>query len=72
MSEYMFGVATSWGRTPGVERDRREAIAKRHGATWVEIMEPGGTYKSWFVCRNLGYPFDRQKEEAVMKEVSNG
>lgn len=71
MSEYLFGVRTSWGRTPGRERDRRESIANRHGCTWTEIMEPGGTYKSWFAKHNEGRPFDQQVEDAVTKEVSD-
>ena len=73
MSEHMFGVSTHDGRTAGRERDRREAIAQRHGAAWTEIYDPpSGTWKSWFSCRNHGAPFDQQIEAAVMQEVSDG
>jgi hypothetical protein len=69
MSEYMFGVRVRDGRTPGRERDRREAIANRHGCTWVEIYEPTGQWKSWFAGPNRGHPFDQQMGESVMAEV---
>ena len=66
----MFGVRAQDGRTAGRERDRREAIATRHGCAWVEIYEPGdGQWKSWFAGPNHGHPFDRQLEERVMAEV---
>ena len=73
MAEYMFGVRNSDGRTPGRERDRREDIAKRHGCWWTEMYDIGsGKWKSWFSTRNMGHPFDGQKESAVMKEVRDG
>jgi hypothetical protein len=73
MSVHMFGVAVHDGRTAGRERDRREAIAQRHGAEWTEIYdESTGTWKSWFSCPNQGRPFDQQIEAAVMQEVRDG
>ena len=69
MAEHMFGVRVRNGRTAGRERDRREAIADKHGCTWVEIYEPTGQWKSWFAGPNRGHPFDRQMEERVMAEV---
>lgn len=76
MSEYMFGVRVTDGRTPGRERDRRDAVADKHGCKWVEIYEQAtGKWKSWFAGPNRGHPFDQKMEDEVMaelKEVSDG
>lgn len=69
-SEFHFGVAHNWGRTPGVERDRMQEIAERHGCGWTEIWDvASGSWKSWFSKKNEGSPFDERAESAVMKEV---
>lgn len=69
-SRYLFGVSHNGGRTAGRERDRRQAIAARHGCEWTEIYDKsGGWWKSWFSCPNRGEPFDSQTADAVMRDV---
>ncbi len=69
-SEFQFGVAQNWGRTPGVERDRKHAIAERNGCVWTEIWDvANGCWKSWFSKRNEGSPFDERAEAMVMGEL---
>lgn len=73
MSEYMFGLRVSDGRTSGRERDRRDAVAQRHGCRWVEIYELGsGKWKSWFAGPHQGSPFDERLESAVLAEIKGG
>lgn len=70
-SPYIFGVANNWGRTAAWERERRHAIAERHGCEWTEIWDKASAcWKSWFSCPNRGEPFDSQTADAVMREVS--
>lgn len=70
MSEYMFGVRVQDGRTAGVERDRRDAVAAKHGCCWVEIYDQGsGKWKSWFAGPNRGYPLNERMEEAVLRDL---
>ena len=70
-SEFQFGLSYNWGRTSGVERDRRHAIAERHGCTWTEVWDiPNGCWKSWFSKKNEGDPFDDRAAMAVLDELN--
>lgn len=60
---YFFGLG------PGHLSSKFDKIAKKHGASLVNYTEPNGIKRHWFECRNLGYPFDRAIELAVLKEI---
>lgn len=69
MSEFMF--STSRTRVTDVARRKLERIAKRHGASFVEVSGPQfGGYLSWFTARNLGSPFDRDRANAVAADIA--
>jgi hypothetical protein len=63
MSEHFFGVGR--GAVSDELRERIDAIAEEHGATFVNPTLPGEGPRYWFACRNRGFPFDRDTERAV-------
>lgn len=67
MSEYYFGLGR--GRLDTAEVARREAIAERHGCTFVHTQLPGEGWRSWYAGPNRGEPFDRQLAADVLGEV---
>jgi len=67
---YMFGARNSDKPTPPAERKRLAAIAKRHGAEFIEIRDANRTYRRWFTCKNLGEPFDSAVARAVLADVA--
>jgi len=55
------------------EWTRRNVEEVMHTSEWrVEIHEPTGAWKSWFAGPNLGSPFDRQMESAVLSDINGG
>jgi len=67
MSEYFFGLGR--GRVgAGVEK-RCDKIAGRHGAHIVVVTLPGEGPRYWFAGQNLGFPFDRDMERAVLADL---
>lgn len=68
MSEHMFGVTRKTHNSETLER--ADAIARRHGCYAVTVKLPGDPTRGWFAGPNLGHPFDRDREEAVMADLS--
>ncbi len=68
MSEFMFGVSRT-KPTRAIAKKLR-AIAKRHGAYLVEMVDPGSGYKRWFAARNMGHPFDSNRATAVAADIN--
>jgi hypothetical protein len=56
---------------PKRESARRQRIAAKHDAHWIEIEDPphSGRWRGWFTGPNLGHPFDRAMADAVLAEV---
>lgn len=65
MSEFMFGV----GRKPVHYPNRVEAIAKRHGFTFVHCTIPGNGFMTWFAGPNRGFPFDDAHAKAIWTDL---
>lgn len=63
MSQHHFGLHR------GHLKKKASDIAKRHGAQHVNYTEPNGEKRGWFTCPNLGQPFDRAIERAVMRDI---
>lgn len=63
MSEFHFGFGR--GRIKARERRKIDAIAARHGASFVNPDLPGDGWSYWFSCPNRGEPFDRDTAHAV-------
>ena len=68
MSEYMFGVSRVCPTRTAARRIER--IAKKHGATLVEVRLPGTGYQRWFAGPNLGSPFDGQLARDVTSDLT--
>jgi len=68
MGEYFFG--TGRGRIDDKLGRRIDAIARKHGATFVWVDMPGEGPRYWFACPNQGFPFDRATEQATLSAVS--
>lgn len=68
---YHFGIARE-ALTPS-EIERRQRIAKRHGAEfiWLGIV-PGCETRGYFSAPNRGEPFDRALASAVAIELAEG
>lgn len=69
MSQFMFGVHASDTRLPLRARLARSRAAKELRVVWVEIKEPNGQWKSWFVGPNRGHPFDADLQRDTMRTV---
>jgi hypothetical protein len=49
--------------------DRADRIAKSRGARHVNYTEPNGERRGWFVCPNLGTPFDQERADQVLADI---
>jgi hypothetical protein len=63
MTEYMFGTHA------GHLTVRADRIAARHGASHINYTEPNGRRCGWFVCSNLGAPFDQARAQMVWGDI---
>lgn len=72
MSEHMFGLGRGWLSAKAAK------IARTHGAQLINHTDPQckcgygcspfnckRSRRHWFVCQNLGAPFDQDKEREV-------
>lgn len=67
-SPFMFGVCRE--RLSKREVNRRQRIARKHGATFVYPGAiPGSETRGWFECPNRGEPFNEATAKAVLSEV---
>lgn len=60
------------GGTGHIDDERAEAInaiAERHGASFVAVDMPNGGPRFWFETPRKGPPFDGQVERAVLADV---
>jgi hypothetical protein len=66
-SEFLFGS----GRNKPSARDakRIDAIARKHGAVFVQATLPGTGYQHWFAAPNRGEPFDSALARAISEEL---
>ncbi|MCK9520333.1 MAG: hypothetical protein WC251_03830 [Candidatus Izemoplasmatales bacterium] len=48
---------------------KADRIAEKHNASHTNYTEPSGKKRGWFSCENLGEPFDRNTEKAVMADI---
>ena len=64
MSEYFFGLG------PKHLPKRIAKIAERHDAWLVNYTEPNGHKRHWFACRNMGEPFDSDRANKVMDDIT--
>lgn len=66
----MFGVGRAKPRAKAVKKI--EAIARKHGAIFVEADLPGTGYQHWFESADRGDPFNRTTRDAVYKDLASG
>ena len=64
--EYLFG--TGQGKVPPETEIQVDAIARKHGAHFVNATMPDGD-RHWFSKRNQGAPFDQQTARAVRDDL---
>ncbi len=65
MNEYIFGVTSE--KLTKTEGRRRDAIARRHGGTFVgPVSIAGNSAKGWFEISNLGEPFNRRRSAEIL------
>lgn len=68
MSTYLFGQHVQRARLGKDSFAKIAAIAAEHGAEFHQIFE-AHQYKSWFSCRGLGEPFDRDRASRVLTAI---
>jgi hypothetical protein len=68
MSEHHFSVRSEV-KLSEEQVAKLEEIADRHDATFIYMNTPGNRHKSWFSCRNLGEPFNRNTARAVAEDI---
>ena len=65
MNEYLFGV--TYQKLSKSEGKRRDAIARRHGGTFVgPVSIPGNRSTGWFAISNLGEPFNARRSAEIL------
>ena len=65
MKEYLFGVTQE--KLTKKEGKRRDAIARRHGGTFVgPVNIPGNRSTGWFAISNLGEPHNTRRSAEIL------
>lgn len=65
--DYHFGVGR--GRLSASDVERRDRIARQHGACFVYAQIPGDGWRSWYAGPNLGHPFNDALAARVLEAV---
>lgn len=58
-----------FGQHSGHLTTRATEIAARHGAEHINYTEPRGERRGWFVCPDLGRPFNEDTARAVLRDL---
>jgi hypothetical protein len=66
MSEFQF--ETGRGDIPVRKYAKIQTVARKHGATFTNVRLPDG-WRYWFSSPNQGFPFDRDRAEAVVADL---
>jgi len=63
----MFGVGHK--RVSQAHAARIEAVARKHGFSFVQAVVPGTGYQHWFAGPNRGNPFNQEAEAWIWSEL---